>query len=370
MADLHLGWEPAYLPDEKRIIRREERDQLLKKAVDYALAPKNNIQAVLIVGDLFENYSPPDYLVRQIKEQLSRLVTAGLLVVTVPGNHDEITYRESVYRRHSEEWPGELVKNALPELVVSQEINGMSIYIYSLAYTGGVTSIKSLDEYPRRETSGLHLGAFHGSLDWEGVNDRSLPLNSNHLAKAGYDYIALGHYHRYSEKSVGPGKAVYPGAVEFKSFNDPGTGYITVIEYTGSAFKIENITMEVRRHFFREVDISGFATEEELYTYCLQFADEEAMLHLNLIGTPLFAVRTEKLIDLLDSHFFYLEIENSAQFFAESFLDSIAQEPTVRGEYVRRMHHRQKEAATEQEQKLLKQALLKGLAALEGSDLK
>lgn len=66
------------------------------------------------------------------------------------------------------------------------------------------------------------IGAFHGSLDWEGLGDRSLPLSSTKLADAGYKYIALGHYHRFSSKVVGNGLAVYPGAVEFKNFSDPG----------------------------------------------------------------------------------------------------------------------------------------------------
>ena len=39
-------------------LRRRELDQLLEKAVDYALSPQNKIHAVLIVGDLFEHYCP------------------------------------------------------------------------------------------------------------------------------------------------------------------------------------------------------------------------------------------------------------------------------------------------------------------------
>ena len=121
LADLHLGWEPAYLPGEKSNIRRRERDQLLEKTVDYALSPQNNIQAVLIVGDLFEHYRPEGTLVMQVMEQIARLTKAGLLVVTVPGNHDEITYRESVYRQYGDNWPGYLVRNPMPALSFSGE---------------------------------------------------------------------------------------------------------------------------------------------------------------------------------------------------------------------------------------------------------
>ena len=368
LADLHLGWNPAYLSEEKRKTRRRERDQLLEKAVDYALSPQNSIHAVLIVGDLFEHYCPDGALVSQVIDQIARLSKAGILVVTTPGNHDEITYRESVYRQHGDNWPGYLVRNPMPELSVSSEVNGTGVHIYSLAYTGGVTRPGSIASFPRKDASGIHIGAFHGSLNWEGLADRSLPLDSSLLASAGYDYVALGHYHRYMERKVGSGKAVYPGAVEFKSFNDPGNGSLTIVEYTGNDIKIETVPIVVRQHQFQEMDLSDFANPEELRQACLQIADREVMTHITLSGTPCFPVNTEMLNVGLEPYYFHLEIENTAHFFAESFLDSIAQEPTVRGTYVRRIREKQKEASTEREQKVLEQALLKGLAALEGSD--
>ncbi len=331
LADLHLGWEPAYLPEEERKTRRRERDKLLEKAVDYALSQGSGIQAVLIVGDLFEHYCPDGALVSQVIDQITRLSKAGMLVVTVPGNHDEITYRESVYRQHSDSWPGCLVRNPMPELSVSREVKGTGLHIYSLAYTGGITRPGSIESFPRSDASGIHIGAFHGSLDWEGLTDRSLPLDSTTLAGAGYDYVALGHYHRYTERKIGSGTAVYPGAVEFKSFHDPGNGFLTIVECTGTHTTIKTEPLPVRQHQFKELDLSGFADPEELRQAALNFADQEVMTHITLTGTPRFPVNTEALYAELEPYYFHLEIENHAHFFAESFLDSIAQEPTVRG---------------------------------------
>ncbi|MGI5883072.1 MAG: DNA repair exonuclease [Dethiobacteria bacterium] len=368
LADLHLGWEPSYLPEDKRKIRRRERDRLLEKAVDFALSPQNRIQAVLIVGDLFEHYSPEGALVTQAMDQLARLNQAGMMVVTIPGNHDEITYRNSVYREHGENWPGFLVRNPMPELSIAHEIGGTMVHIYSLAYTGGITRPGSIKSFPRSDASGLHIGAFHGSLDWEGLADRSLPLDSSLLAAAGYDYIALGHYHTYMEKRVGTGKAVYPGAAEFKSFSDPGSGFQVVVEYNGKEAKTENVPMAVRKHRYEEINLSTLADPEELRQACLKFAGEEVMIHLTFSGTPRFSINAGALTGELESHFFHLEIVNDARYFAEDFLNSIADEPTVRGMYVRRIREKQGRASTEREQKVLQQALLKGLAALEGGD--
>lgn len=367
MADLHLGWNPSYLSGEKRNIRLRERNLLLKEAVDFALSPGNDIHAVLIVGDLFEDYIPEKSLVQKVIDDLGRLSEAGLRVITIPGNHDEITYPESVYRKHGGNWPGELVSNPMPRLSVSTEIKGIGVHIYALAYTGGLTNPSSIKKYPREDLPGLHIGAFHGSLDWE-VADRSLPLVSAQLAEADYDYIALGHIHRYTEKKVGKGMAVYPGAVEFKSFNDPGTGGLVVAGYSGSHVKIERAELDIRKHRIHGLDLTGVKGMDELIKTCQSYADPETMVQLTLKGTPTFAIREEQLYEELEPDFFYLEIKNEVDYFSDVHLDSFAQEPTVRGDFVRRLRKKQEAAETERERQVLEQALLKGLAALQGDD--
>jgi len=366
LADLHQGWEPKYLPDDKRKIRRWERDRLLQKAVDYALAPGNGIQGMLIVGDLFEKYKPEDTLVRETMRQLSRLTAQGMPVVTIPGNHDEITYRESVYRTQGTAWPGILVTNPMPEHCLSHSLQGTTVHIYSLAYTGGLTKTTALDVFPRLAEPGFHIGAFHGSLDWEGLGDRSLPLTSARLAGAGYHYIALGHYHQFSSKAVGSGLAVYPGAVEFKSFSDPGTGHFTVVCWDGSQVTLEKPPVALRPRQSLALDVSLVDDYQALKDQCLSCAGPEKMLQLTLLGTPRFHIPEELLLEELSEAFFYVELSNAAQYFSDSFLAAVAGEPTIRGLFTRRIRERLAEAGDERERKVLEQALLQGLAALKG----
>src|SRR5690554_6906956 len=94
LADLHLGWNPPWEDIASR--RREERDRRLFSAVSWAL--KHQIDLVVIAGDLFETHRPDESLVASVRNDLKRLVDAGVSVVTVPGNHDEISYHDSVYR--------------------------------------------------------------------------------------------------------------------------------------------------------------------------------------------------------------------------------------------------------------------------------
>ncbi|MDD4169366.1 MAG: metallophosphoesterase [Desulfotomaculaceae bacterium] len=365
LSDLHLGWEPKYLPDEKRKIRRKERDQLLQKAVDYALAPESNLQGMLIVGDLFEKYQPEATLVRETLRQLSRLTGQGMLVVTIPGNHDEITYRESVYRRQSADWPGFLVTNPMPAHCLSHRVQDTLVHVYSLAYTGGLTKTADL-VYPRLDEPGFHIGAFHGSLDWEGLGDRSLPLTTAKLTGARYNYIALGHYHQFSSRPIGSGIAVYSGAVEFKSFSDPGSGHFTVVGWDGAKVTLEKPPAALRPRQSLSLDTAMFNDHNELKAHCLSYSDPQKMLRLTLTGTPRFHIREERLLEDLEEAFFYLELSNAAQYFSDHFLDAIAGEPTIRGLFVKRIRKRLETTSDDLEKKVLEQAMLQGLAALEG----
>ena len=180
---------------------------------------------MIIAGDLFETHRPGPELVETVLRELRRLEQANIPVLTVPGNHDEITYHDSVYRQRRNDWPGFLVTNPLPEKVTSLHLEDTPFHFYALAYTGGLTkATELLREFPPAADSGVHVGVFHASLDWE-AGERSMPVSSQGLAAAGYDYVALGHIHRYQEKTVKQTLMLYPGAVEGKTFADPGPAY-------------------------------------------------------------------------------------------------------------------------------------------------
>lgn len=370
LADLHLGWSPSELPAEKATIRQRERDLLLKRAVDFALAPENRIDLVIIAGDLFESHRPEPAVADEAVRQLERLARAALPLVTVPGNHDEITYHDSIYRQRSTSWPGLLVRNPMPQRVALWNVNGTPVSVYSLAYTGGLTRVEDLTNLPRAEGPGIHIGAFHGSLDWQ-AGDRSLPIASEALAAAGYHYVALGHIHRYAESKTGTGVAVYPGMVEAKGFDDPGTGKLTVVQLTDTAgagsprVTVETFPLPVRRHASVEIDVSAVPSRDALAEACRAAAgdDRDACVKITLRGTPSFPVDTTSLARSLQEDFFYVEIADETTFTNEDLVSRLAAQPTIQGYFVRRLAARLESTSDARERKVLELAIRKGLAA-------
>lgn len=379
LADLHLGWSPdgRDFPSDKVRIRRQERDSVFETIVNRAIDPENGIDFVIIAGDLFETHTPDPALVEYVLSLLRRLEGAGIRTITVPGNHDEITYHNSVYREYGGErtWPGILVRNPMPDLVCNFEVNGVSVFIYSLAYTGGLTKVSRLTDFPRQDEPGLHIGIFHGSLDWDGVSDRSLPLESQRLASAGYDYVALGHIHKYREMRVGRGLAVYPGLIESKGLSDLGCGCMTIAGFEqegsfqgSSGFRIglESVNIPVREHVVLDVDISTKESHEEIVSECKMRAQPDAMARIALRGVPSFNVEQERLTASLKGHFFWVELEDESSFFESGDIARFAEEPTIRGYFVRRLLDRLEDSTSEREKEVLRLALRKGLAAFEG----
>ena len=373
LSDLHLGWVPAFMEEPRRSERRKRRDGLLQRAVDFALRPESGVGLVIIVGDLFETHRPEPALVSAVMEQLKRLVEAGVQVVTVPGNHDEITYRDSVYRQYAGEWPGVLVQNPEPEKVVTLEAGGVKVHVYSLAYTAGLTPTRpALASFPGAEGEGFHLAAFHGTLgEWGG--ERSLPLDRAALGAARYDYVALGHIHRHERHDLSGTPAVYCGAVEGKGFDDPGVGEWTVVD-VNMLPGAQRAKVWVRREPAAGVrvletvtlDAGLFSNEPALRAEIEKLADPERTVQVRLTGAPEFELDVQRLRAALTDRFFHLAITDEDVVPAASVLDHWAREPTIRGLFVRRMRKRLEAAGDEEERRLLQRALRQGIHALAG----
>lgn len=364
LADLHLGWEPRFMPADRAAERRRRRDSLLRRAVDFALDPENRVGLVVIAGDLFETHRPEPDLVASVLAELRRLERAGVPVVTVPGNHDEITYPDSVYRRYAGEWPGVLVRNPLPAHVVALRVGDVPVHLYSLAYTGGLTPTRPpLADFPRLDEAGFHLAVFHGTLgEWGG--DRSLPLDREALARAGYDYVALGHIHQHLEERLGNTPAVYCGAVEGKGFDDPGVGCWTLVEVDGGRARVIRQPVPVQPIRVRRLDAGAFDDPDAVAAAVAELADPDLILRVELTGAPAFEVDGQRLAAALADRFFHLEIEDRTETVAPELLDRWAAEPTILGLFVRRMRARMEAAGDERERRVAARALRMGIHAL------
>jgi len=373
LADLHLGWTPRDLPADTAAAVRGRRDALLAQAVDLALAER--VDLVVIAGDLFESYRPEPGLVAAALRQLGRLVEAGVALVTVPGNHDELTYARSVYRLEAESWPGVLVTRPDPGPVASVRLAGVDVHVTALAYVGGVTPThEPLRRFPRAAGEGIQLAAFHGTLVGPHVRPgdpfaggRSLPIDQRALAAAGFDYVALGHLHVPQEVPLaGGGLAVYPGCVGGKGPGDPGAERWTLVDLRPGAPAVRRVPAAVAPVWTRDVDVGAFDDADGLAAHLRTMAAPETWGRVRLRGAVGFGLDPAALHARAADAFLHLEVEDATTSVDPALLDRWAAQPTVRGEFVRRLRARLAEADDERARTLATRALRHGLHALDG----
>lgn len=332
LADLHLGAGHKYLGS-RATERRNDADGLLGRLTDFALHSDSGIGGVVIAGDLFDAYDPPARLVEQVQHDLGRLEANGVRVCTVPGNHDEYSYPNGVYRRWAASWPGVLVTGPAAQRVASWSLGEHAVDLYAMAFIEGRSHAPhdrfTVDPGPARK-----IAVLHGSLDvaW---SDRSLPLRSENLASLGIDYVALGHIHRPSERRVGTAWACYPGRIEGGGFDDPGGAGIVVIDLAADELRPQRRPFRSQPIRTEPWNISGLSSEDDLAARLDALADPQAIVRIVLSGVPGFPLRVERLLVQFAPRFFHLEINAGDAESLPPDLEGAATEPTVRGLFAR-----------------------------------
>lgn len=370
LADLHLGWSPWGFPDDRARLRRERRDALLPQAVDVAL--REDVDAVVVAGDLFERHRPDPATLAAALAELRRLTDAGVALVTVPGNHDELSYANSAYRTEADRWPGILVTRPTFGPVATLQLGGEDVHVAALAYVGGVTPAGApLDRFPRGDAPGLHVAVLHGTLVRPGARgafagERSLPIDAVALAAAGFDYVALGHLHVASVHPGTRGPAGYPGCVGGKGLDDPGSCHWTVVDLGAGGTRVRQVAAEVQPLAVVDLDVGGFEDAAALRTHVRDLGDPDAIVRVRLTGAVGFDLDADALRAATAERFFHLEVEDATTRVAPELLDAWAARPTVTGAFVRRLRDRLAAAEDEDERALIVRALRYGVHALEG----
>jgi DNA repair exonuclease SbcCD nuclease subunit len=328
LADLHLGAGHGHLGP-RAAERREEADSLLGRLADFALQPDSGIGGIVIAGDLFDLHDPPVHLVERVLHDLGRLEAGGVHTCTVPGNHDEYSYPNGVYRRWTDSWPGTLVTGPTPGRVASWSLEGSAVDLYAMAFIEG-RSHPPYDRFTVEPGPARKIAVLHGSLDvaW---SDRSLPLRSENLAALGVDYVALGHIHRPMERRVGATWTCYPGRIEGGGFDDPGGAGIVVIDLAADELRPRRLPFESQPVRTEQWNISGLASEDDLSARLDALSDPRAVVRVLLSGLPGFPLRVERLLVRFAPRFFHLEINAGEAETLPPDLEEAAAEPTVRG---------------------------------------
>jgi DNA repair exonuclease SbcCD nuclease subunit len=241
LADLHLGAPP---PAKLREIAPDladrfaaSRDQLLVRLARWITTPPSPVGLVLVAGDLFDHHAPPPELVDAVNRAIATIQAAGIPVITVPGNHDEYSYPQGVFRQRK--WAGPLVTNPKVEEVYrlpAGELFTRPVAVFSACYQAGQATPGQLVDLPSAPEDCISVVLLHATLADHGYlpselveKERTFRVLLEAAAQSGYHYLALGHIHQFVQWQKGPTIAVYPGPPVGPIPQDAGTGQLVLL---------------------------------------------------------------------------------------------------------------------------------------------
>ncbi len=221
LADLHLGFRQYHRQTASGLNQREaDVAQAFRRAVDQVIVARPDV--VIVAGDIFHSVRPTNpailFAFHQFQRLREALPTVPLIIIS--GNHDT---------------PRSTETGSILELLESVGAEVVSAESRRLAYPALGLSVLAVPhtalvspERPELRPQGeepYQVLVLHGEVDGIFPSDRSAVeyggavLSPDELARGGWSYVALGHYH--VQREVAP-RTWYSGALDYVSPNPWG----------------------------------------------------------------------------------------------------------------------------------------------------
>ena len=336
-ADLHLdgAFAGSRLPAALARRCREQLRRTLRRIVD--LARERGANAVTVAGDLFERARlSPDTAAFLISE-FERL--APIPVFIAPGNHDAAD-GGSLYQRGR--WPENVnifVSNRLAERPLTKEIS-----LWSAAHLSPSDRQNFLLHFqlPPTNPPRFPILLLHATLVTSSTktNHYHSPVSLEEIRQAGFPLALLGHYHAAQVARAGNVIAIYPGSPEPLGFDEIGQHGAAWIQIDpGQPPQVETLSLAELRFETVDVAVDDCAHRDQLFDKIVALQKERnfgnAFVRLRLVGNapPSLFLDLAVMTHRLQNHFAFVHLENLTKPFAD--LQQLAEEPTVRGAFVR-----------------------------------
>ena len=223
IADTHLGYS-TYRKVSNDGINQREKDtyDAFKQFIDYALKSKPDL--ILHAGDLFDSVRPTNRAITFALQQILRLSKQHIPFIVIAGNHEHPKLREtghifSIFDHIEHVYP---VYKAKYE-PISLAIHNEKITVHAIPQCPTKNEFEdSLKKLKVEPSADYNIFITHGCVkgikefSMNEFNELIIPTAS---LKSDFDYISLGHYHKYTKISK---NAFYSGSPERFTFADAG----------------------------------------------------------------------------------------------------------------------------------------------------
>lgn len=356
VSDVHLDSPFAWAkPDVARRRRQALRDALTRSI---QLAIDERVDVIGCGGDLFEHERVSPDTGQFLRALFERAHPIPIFIA--PGNHDWLG-PESLYRRVR--WSPNVhvfEDRRLRPLTIADGLT-----LWGSAHHAPAGAANFLQGF-RVDRSGVHLALFHGSeigsvyIEEPGKQPHA-PFRAEEIDASGLHFAFLGHYHSPRDEA----RFTYPGNPEPLAFGESGQrGPLIATIGEDGRVRPERHSVAISTVYDLGIDVGGCTSKQEIrerVAGALQGRSGYARVTLAGEIAPdvdLCAADFEDLAHGLDSP----PIVRFDSLSVAYDLAGVAQEPTVRGQFVRDVQTSQLTHAERQ------RVIVTGLRALDGRD--
>jgi len=360
-ADLHLDAPLTGLPDHLVQLRQEELRENFGRIVD--LARKENVQIIMISGDLFDRESVKkttiDYIIKKIEE------IKWIPVLICTGNHDSLL-RNYYYQMSN------LPENLyLFDRTISRiDFPDKNLCIYGISFYEPLQEKNLLKGFVVDNENKINIMMMHGEVVTSGGKSIYNPITLSDIEKSKLDYIALGHVHSFSGlNKAGKVYWCYPGTPEGNGFDESGVKGVVIGSISKGYTHIEFRPTGKREYIVKEVDISGACTYEEITKKIKDNFEEKSENNFYKIilkgDIPEdFGISSEVIRSKLEEDTYFLKVINETTYDID--INKILVDDTLKNVFINNIIYNIKDSSREEEIKLLKRSLKIGICALNG----
>lgn len=310
-ADLHLD-SPfvglKHMPSHLFEKIRESTFQAFTKLVTFAI--KEEIDFVLIAGDLYDGEDRSLKAQLKLKNEFERLAKVGIEVYVIHGNHDHMSGKWL-----NIEWPDNVHVFSSEKVECKEFMKNGSLlaYLYGYSYPTRAVMENMTKYYVRKDNPSVyHIGMLHGSVEGNKEHDVYSPFKVSELISKDFDYWALGHIHKRHVLHHSNPMIAYPGNIQGRHRKETGEKGFYVVEIEDHEVRTEFISTEEIIWKEVEVSIEGITTISELIQKCEQIifamkqTNKSTCLTFVLTGIDSFATTIhgqdvqEDLVDILN----------------------------------------------------------------------
>jgi DNA repair exonuclease SbcCD nuclease subunit len=239
LADVHLDTAFEGRSDALRAHLRDALRTAFERAVDCAI--DEDVHAVLLAGDLFDDDRLSVTTEAFLVEQVTRLADADIDTIYVTGNHDP---GGSGFRAAKIDWPDRFhyVDTREPTTIDLTDDDGATrATVVAAGHVDAHEDANLAARFPAAEGPGPTVGLLHAHVTAASqveAHDRYAPCSVEDLQAPGYDYWALGHIHtRQRVDEAVP--AWYPGNLQGRSPRETGARGGLLVTLDGGAPEVE-----------------------------------------------------------------------------------------------------------------------------------